>query len=391
MRSTFSFHPGKQFSPFLFLFIVASIFLFSCQKTDRMNIDSSAVTEAKNWFSTNVLAGESRMLAKPFSELPKTAPERVLARMNKLSKKLDWSKAIAGSADKLDYILVPLQKDDLQLKGGYFMKRALVFYRYNNAPMQMQVVELLTKNQLATNFVRLAASLFERKVAGKQLPVQPQDVEAFFYDKEYKTLDAYEIKNNKWKPLQVNCLNKTGGEQLTAESENGSNCAEWGVFRVTYDGDGNEIERELLYTYWVCSGPNGDDPPEEQPEPDGGGGEENDDVSAIRKTANFEWEFWRLNASEGGGTIRVIHYVVGRFYPNKPEKDKFIGGYFGGEVIRGFLGEGTTFLVNDSYVAVNSQTEVTAHMTGTFTLDGGIKRERSNSISKDFSEIRWPL
>lgn len=377
---------GKQIVSLLLVFIATSILLFSCQKKDRIDFSNSLVTEAKSWFSANVLASESRMLTKSFSELPEIAPGRVLARMNKLSKKLDWSKAITGSTDKLNYVLVPLLKDDLPLKNNYLMKRTFVFYKYDNGPMQMQVVELLTKDRPVANPVQLAAVHFERKIAAKPLTIQSQDVQVFFYDKEYNTLDAYEVKNNKWQPLQASCLNKTGNGQLAPESENGSNCQEWGMFRVTYDNDGNEIERELLYTYWVCSGSGGDDPLEEQPEPGGGGGDENDEETAERRTANFEWEFWHLSAAEGGGLIRVVHYVVGRFYPNKPEKDKFIGGYFGGQVLRFFLGE-TTFTVNDSYVAVNSQTQITAHMTGTFTFSNGRRSVKTNSIPKNLSDV----
>ena len=322
MKKAFSI--GKQLFPFLLLFIAVSIFLFSCQKTERIAIDSSEAAEAKSWFANNVLASESRMLAKPFSELPEMAPKRVLARMNKLTKKLDWSKAITGSADKLDYVLVPLQKDDLALKNNYFMKRVFVFYKYNNAPMQIQVVELLTKNQPAANPVQLASALFERKVAARRLPAQIQDVKAFFYDKEYSTLDAYEIKNNQWQVLQASCVNKQVSRQA-AESEGAhSNCEEWGVFRVTYDENGNEIERELLYTYWVCGGPSGDDPPEEQPGESGGGGEE-EGLEAFR---TLTWHVYNtggglLSPTAPGRGVNSMENVRGRKISSHPN-----GGYF---------------------------------------------------------------
>lgn len=300
---------------FLFTLLVA------CQKTDRVTLDNNSVAEAKNWFSTNVLAGESRMLAKPFSELPETSPLRLLARMNKLSKKLDWSKAITGSADKLEYVLVPLQKDDLPLKNSYFMKRAFVFYKYNSAPMQMQVVELLTKNQPAANPVQLAATLFERKVAAKKLPAGIQNVQAFFYDKEYTTLDAIVVSDGRWQALWGSLLNKPA-EQAATKTE-GQNCEVWGVFRVTYDENGNIIESELLYTYLVCRS-SGDDLPEEQPGEGGGGGEENG-YEAFR---TLTWHVYNtsggpLSSTAPGTGVNSMENVKGKKIASHPN-----GGYF---------------------------------------------------------------
>ncbi len=322
---------GKQIIPLILVFTVASIFLFSCQKTEKIDMDSSEIAEAKSWFISTVLTGESRMLAKPFSELPETSPLRVLARMNKLSKKLDWSKAITGSADQLEYVLVPLQKDELKLKDNYFIKRAFVFYKYNSAPMQMQVVELLTKNQPAANPVQLAATLFERKVAAKGLPVQIQDVKMFFYDIKYNTLDAYEIKSNKWEVLKASCLNKPADNQTMDSDGAQGDCVEWGVFWVTYDDNGNIIDSQLLYTYWVGNCPANGDDPNESSDPNGGGGGAGGGGDWEDGNEAYRTLGWHVYNTSGGplsptapGTgVNSMENVRGRKIPSHPN-----GGYF---------------------------------------------------------------
>lgn len=323
MESKFFSRLGEQSISPLLLFVVVSILLMACQKTETVNIDNSSVAEAKSWFSVNVLAGESRMLAKPFSELPATAPARVHARMNKLSKKLDWSKAITGSADKLEYVLVPLQKDNLQLKNNYFIKRVFVFYEYNNAPMQMQVVELLSKGQAAADPAQLAATLFERKVAAKRLPSQIQDIQAFFYDKQYNTLDAYTIKDNQWQVLQASCLNKVNNNQLATESEN-SSCQQWNVYLVYYDEEGNEVDRELLFSYWKgnCNS-GGDYPYEEQPEESGGGEEEGNEAFRTLTWHVYNTSGEPLSTSGDGRGVNSMENVRGKRSSSYPG-----GGYF---------------------------------------------------------------
>lgn len=73
----------------------SSLFLFSCKK--ETILESSLISEAKTWFMTVVLAEENDLLARPDNEIPRTSPERVLARMNRLSKKLDWANAKTNS------------------------------------------------------------------------------------------------------------------------------------------------------------------------------------------------------------------------------------------------------------------------------------------------------
>ena len=152
--------------------------------------------------------------------------------------------------------------------------------------MQMEIVELLTKDQPAVNPLQLASALFEKKAVFAQLPVQIQDVQAFFYDKQYHTLSAYEINKGQWQPLLASAVNKPGDEQLAAENNGGSGeCREWGVYVVTRDQYGNVLDEQLIYTYWVgdCGGGGNGDNPNEEPGEWLGGGE---DIAVCTETAN---------------------------------------------------------------------------------------------------------
>ena len=253
---------------FFSLLITVNILLFSCQKSDTGDTGNRFTVEAKNWVSGNLKTGESQL------------PSRVI----RLSEKLDWSQASVYSSGQLEYAVVPLQKDELKLENNYFMKRIFVFYKRANGAMEVQIVELLTKDQSATNSVQLAAAFFERKASSTSLAAQTQDIQAFFYNKQYRTVDAYEIRDNKWRPLQASCLNKPD-EQLTTNFDGGSGeCTQWGVYIVTRDQYGNVLDEQLIYTYWVgdCSGGGGagNNPNDSPGETMGGGESEEYDLHA---------------------------------------------------------------------------------------------------------------
>lgn len=246
-------------SIFFCLFITINFLSFSCQKSGTGHNGNRFTVEAKNWVSSNLKIAKSQL------------PSRVI----RLSEKLDWSQASFYSAGQQEYAVVPLQKDELKLGNNYFIKRTFVFYKRANGAMEMQIVELLTKDQSATNPVQLAAALFERKTSSTSLPAQTQDVQAFFYDKQYRTVDAYEVRDNKWHLLHASCLSKPD-EQLTKNFDGGSGeCREWCVYVVTRDQYGNVIHEQLLYTYWVgdCGGGGTGDNPNEEPGEWLGGGE----------------------------------------------------------------------------------------------------------------------
>ena len=268
MRVINLFRQRKQVFHFIFLFTAVTILSVSCQKKDGVDNDNLLTAEAKSWVSANLENSENR----------------VSARVANLSKKLDWSQAGVYSAGQQEYAVVPLQKDDLKLENNYFMKRVFVFYKKAGTPIQMQLVELLTKGQPAANPVELAAALFEKKTLSKKMTESIQDVQAFFYDKQYRTVDAYEVRDNQWKPLQARSVNKPD-EQLTADFDGGSGeCTQWGVYIVTRDQYGNVLDEQLIYTYWVgdCSGGGGagNNPNDSPGETMGGGESEEYDLHA---------------------------------------------------------------------------------------------------------------
>lgn len=289
---------------------ISALLVFSCKK--EATIESSVINEAKTWFTIVVLAKENALLAKPYNEISKSSPERVLARMNRLSEKLDWANARTNSVDGLEYTIVPLQKDVLKLENNFFVKRAFIFFKKNGAPLQLEVVELLTREKEIISVIDVASVAFENKISNTINSAQSGDVQVFFYDKKYNPLPAYEIKTNNWNPLAASCVNKVNVKagQPSFESIGEGNCMQWGVFRVTYDEYGNITEEELLYTYWIGDCPNGGVDPNEQPEPTGGGGEE---APPVVNLMNDPCKTAALNAIT---SVSNINNMITSFYTN---------------------------------------------------------------------------
>lgn len=316
----------KQYILFI---IVGSVFMSlpGCQKEAKENITEDFIMAAKNWFSNSVLAEETKILSKPFTELPKDSPKRVLSRMNKLSKKLNWVSAKYKASNRLEYIVVPLLKDELKLENNHFVERYFLFYRNSDGSIDLDVIELLAKNKQPNNGVDIAAKAFENKFLKKSNSIQSEDLSVFFYDKKYSPSVAYKIKNNNWISSQTYCISKNNinSGHLRIETE-GGDCTLWGVFYVEYDINGNVLYSELLYTYWVgdCGNGPGDNPNEEMPEPTGGG-EEGEGYEIFRTLT------WHVYNTLGGSTqpsgvgygVNSMENVRGKRNSSLPN-----GGYF---------------------------------------------------------------
>jgi hypothetical protein len=383
----------KHFFPSTIICVISFLLIFSCKKETA--VDSSLINEAKTWFTTVLLAKENNLLAKPISALPKGSYERVLARMNRLANKLDWNNVKLSSKNGTQVIAIPLVNDKINTINNSTITRVFVFYKRQREPMHLEIVELINKKGEVSNCLSVAFAAFNNRLFKQNNPIEIQDISIFFYDENYIPIVSYEINNTNWIVLNAYCTNrKKISTKHNERSSLNADCEEWGTFLVEYDDYGNIVSEVLLFTYLVCQDGDGIDTGESS-DPSGSGGNgggdpNNDDEVNYTRSANFEWEFWHLTSAQGGGSIRVVHYVVGRFYPNRPQNNKFIGGYFSGEVLRFFLGT-TDFIVENSNVAIDSQTQATAHMTGKFKFDDNTTLRVNNSKSKNFSEIPWPL
>lgn len=186
---------------------------------------------------------------------------------------------------------------------------------------------------------------------------------------------------------QVQFTSNTVHRGLTPETANlGTYCYTRDWYLCSVDEFGNPYDCVFDYTEVLgCFEEIKHDEFEENP---GGGGYVETEIASTR-TAIFMWEYWKLSAAQGGGSIFADFAVVGKFHRNHPEKDKFIGGYFTGVLNKVLYGT-TQFAVNDASVTVNSVTQATAMMDGTFKFANGTNFRATNTIAKQFSQISWP-
>jgi hypothetical protein len=233
--------------------ILIVFILFSCKKNSETIVnDELSVDKAKMWLETTVLADETKLLDKPTSELPEKSYERVLARMNRLAKKLDWGKSESVLKNGIEIIAVPLLRDRLKTSDNLFANRVFLFFKEKNSQIALEVIELYSKKKSIIDVVGVAVEAFENKVFKKKKSINSVDADVFFYNEKYKSLASYKIKDKAWFPNQIFCINKNSlkPSELVVESV-AEGCEQWGVFMMYYDDYGNFLYETLLYTYWV--------------------------------------------------------------------------------------------------------------------------------------------
>lgn len=284
-------------TPFLFVVLIIS---FSCQKETVAGSENKFVSEVKDWFTNTILKEESKILSKPYTELAINDPKRVLARMNKLSLKPDWIKAKSGTIQGVEYTAIPLKSNSIKLNQNYQLERVFIFYRDKNQFFRMEVAELLTKNSKIDDEVSVAIAAFGNQHFSLKERLPNCDVDIFFYDKEYNSIAANEIRNGEWVTSKKYCTNRSNIEKSTTNltSRTNEGCELWGCYLVEYNENGQVINETLLYTYLVGEGCGPGPDTGDNWEPTGGGsGESEQEGVEIFRTLT-----WHVYNTSGGAT-----------------------------------------------------------------------------------------
>lgn len=266
----------------------------ACKKITTNHEATAFSDDAKEWFTSTVVKDESNMLAKPYTELPKDAPSRVFARMEKLEALLNWSESKSYTVDKLQLLIVPVKEAIVTLENKVVAKRCIVFYREQNGSIEMNVIEkfIQKKSYNESNPDFWETSFLNYFYKGNSR-LENCNADICIYDKGYQFKAGFTVKNGAWKASGVRAIiGKVSNVESNFIENNqvattvNSDCQLWGVWLVYYDENGNEIDRTLLYTYCVYN--EGFEPPY------GGGG--STQAAEILPDRQKDWEVDRASS-----------------------------------------------------------------------------------------------
>lgn len=226
---------------FLLLTIIAGSFFTSCNKRNNDLVEKTdyvSIADAQEFIERQ--RGLNSNIQNQFRS----------AQLTKLDKSIDWSafKEVKTSIGTFSY--APLSNVGLTITPQFEMKRYIVFHRNNNL-LSGQIIELIDpsgkkidsklENRL---FSHLRISNWNDYYIPDNNDVKVLEYDLFYRRKLTKHISAAQAKMSI--PSRVLALHKTTGPARTT-----SGCQRWGVYLVTYNDLGYEIDRQLLYTYLV--------------------------------------------------------------------------------------------------------------------------------------------
>jgi hypothetical protein len=94
-------------------FFILVFLLNACHKQSmvEMNKSNDLISISKNYFENTVISKEKEMLSTPYSLLPRKAPARIFARMQKIDKLLEWDAAKQYTINGIKYVVTPINND----------------------------------------------------------------------------------------------------------------------------------------------------------------------------------------------------------------------------------------------------------------------------------------
>jgi len=387
--------------------VLSFILLFtSCQKQidtafEEPVTKDNFVAESKAWFASGPVMAEKKMLELPFTILPQQAPQRLFARINKLEKKLIWEDAKLYNNAAGNYIIVPLNYSLKPIGENYELARAAVFYKTNTDPIQMNIVEVLSKRGESfkgKQAVTIEVSVYN-KLAQKNKSITGIDADVFFYNDRYRRVASFELNAGQWS-ISKNALQLKANSNInltdnnTSNSTSGEACQLWGHFRIYWEN--GVMYEELLYTFYVgdCSGGGSGNPTEEPSETAGGAGEgsqiDEDGDEYYMRQGSLQKTVYLIATPNGGGTCKVTQHLFARFYTIRSDKDKITNCCFiRNDIYNNNLGATSSISVYQvSGLHTNSLSVSTG---GSLTYPDGGSFLFNSTISISMGEVSWSL
>jgi hypothetical protein len=175
------------------------VFFYSCHKNaaQPVNDPDGFAKKASDWFSTTVVAPETKMLSLPFSVLAQNSDARRFARMGRIQRILQWGDARLYNEGGIKYIVVPLDESIKPFKNKKFeFFRDLIIYADKSGTMKMAVIEVLGKENttLGDDLQSLVHTAFRNKFLGQSEKLASVDASVIFYGRNYSLDQSFVVQ-----------------------------------------------------------------------------------------------------------------------------------------------------------------------------------------------------
>lgn len=275
----------KQKIIYLFFSAIAlSAILFfipGCHKQEIWK-PNDFISISKDWFQNTIINNEKEMLSVSYSVLPKNAPERLFARMQKIEKILNWGNAKQYSLEGIKFVITPIDEDIKPFQNKSFeAARCLIFYQDKSGGMHMNVEEVLSdrNNSLGNDIPVIMKTGFENMYFNKRQNTMRINATAIFYDEKYYYKSSFKITNGSFSKNKFLVENKKSPAQkrqittLTPTTSCSDDCQTWYIVGTWYYLDTGEIiDQEIVGEYQTgnCNSdeeapPSGAPPPPPEP------------------------------------------------------------------------------------------------------------------------------
>lgn len=208
--STMLFCFRKVYKVFIISFILG---LISCENQALIeNHNTGSLTsEAKDWFTNEILTKENALL----ESLPKLSPLRTYVRMNALNKLLDWEQSKSYKEQNTTYIIVPVRENIKPFANQKVEAvRSLIFYKAENDTFHLNVIEIINNKSgsIANKNIQMEiinSAFLKKQFSKKEINLQTEAT-ALVYDENYKPIIVYQINNGKLSISKSHLINRKG-------------------------------------------------------------------------------------------------------------------------------------------------------------------------------------
>ncbi len=174
-------------------------------QTNAKEIDP-LVKMYQNYFTSEILENESKMLVLSYKEPAQNSEIRRNAHMGKLNPLLQWDKAATFQISGIRYVTIPLNEDIKPFKNKRFeFYRNFVFSKNNDGSPTLMVIEVLSKKDqtLGSDLQNLIKASIENSTSSNIQSTGDLNAYVIVYNQNYVRQKSYDLTKGKWKNKRI--------------------------------------------------------------------------------------------------------------------------------------------------------------------------------------------